>query len=100
MANIEYSSSIKKQAIAAIGSFLIICVVGWRFAPINTPEKAAMLSVFIIILTIATLWYIKKRGKLAICSSCSVDLFEVINATDKTKLSFKYCPSCGSKVEI
>jgi predicted RNA-binding Zn-ribbon protein involved in translation (DUF1610 family) len=86
--------------IVGVGTVVIISVIGWLFAPINTFEKIALFSLIVIILTTTALSYIKKRGKIANCPSCNVDLFEIIDATDRSKIDFKYCPNCGKEVEI
>ncbi len=100
MNKIEYKKSIKKQVATGLGCFIVICILGWEFFPVNTLEKITFFSIGILLITIFTFWAIKKFCQSASCPSCESDLFEVINAANPNQLSFNYCPNCGARVEI
>lgn len=100
MSNIEFKKSARKQSEVAIGCFVIVCIAGWRLAPINTVETAAYFTAIAILITSFSFWFIKKYCKIALCPHCNVNLFEVIIASDPKAIKFTHCPNCGGSIEI
>src|SRR5579885_252968 len=99
MAQITYAKSLRKQITFAVTLFVIWFAAGFVLRPFNTTFMQVdflLVSVSLGILGIIAV----RKAAVAKCPHCQVDLFVVIEAAKRNRISFRHCPSCGADIEI
>ena len=95
-----YKTALRKQYTIVAFSLVLICVGGWYIFPLDTDQKTWAFALYIIVLGIAAIWYLRSTGISVCCDKCQTDIFRFIEAGKTFNKEIKFCPMCGAKLEI
>ncbi len=98
--NHSYKGAIKKQIGTIFVALLIIIGGGLQLYPVNTPYKAGVFAILVILVGIGTFFYVRKFGFQQLCTNCKTNIFPFIDLGKQISEDVKYCPTCGQKVKI
>lgn len=96
---VHYKRSLKKQYVFfVIWSVSVILILYVSMA--MTSQWLLYFVIAISALTAMLIVHVRKAAREAVCPSCQIDLYEVIDAAKMKKIDFRHCPACGVSIAL
>jgi hypothetical protein len=98
VAKIEYARSIRKMLLLAIiNAALLLLSIFLINHYLN--ESQTVLFALATVFWGGICYVTVRKAKVAQCSVCQSDLFNVLDAAENSNLEIKYCPVCGNQLD-
>ncbi len=95
---VSYTASKKKMLL--YGGVWFLSSIGVVWVAQHNQRNLLLILAILVVFTGIVLVQLRRTAKDAKCSNCDAQIFEVIQAAEGSKISFNYCPQCGSELTI